>query len=325
MDQASAFLQSEHWFAFQKATGKKTVSCARGRFFARGVFHTLPFVGSYLYVPRGPILGDGGQAAISILLHHATREKAGWIRIEPASEAALDRIRHAVTEPVRKAPHDMQPREILVIDISRSEEELLASMKPKTRYNIRLAQKRGVTVRATREASDRRAFLDLIQVTAERKEIRPHPRSYYEQLFSILPDDLWYLFVAEYAGQVLAANLLILYDTTATYLHGGSSAAHREVMAPYFLQWEQIRFARARGFTRYDFGGVRTTAINRESGTKRSWAGITRFKTGFSPQTGPLFFPGAYDIILNPRRYQLYLFLRCLLASIQRLRFPLFR
>jgi len=101
-------------------------------------------------------------------------------------------------------------------------------MKPKTRYNIRLAEKRGVRVFATRDAKYQQAFLDLIEATAERKEIVPHPRSYYEHFFTAFPEAVCQLFIAEYEGSVIAANLLIIFGGRAIYLHGGratSSAA----------------------------------------------------------------------------------------------------
>lgn len=259
-----------------------------------------------------------------MLLEKAEENKTGWIRIEPETETLLAGIKKATERKIVKAPHDTQPRETFVADISRSEEELLAAMKSKTRYNIRLASKRGVKVFATRDEKYKQAFLDLMQATADRKEIIPHPRAYYEKFLTALPEEICRLFVAEYEGRVLAANLLVLFGTRATYLHGGSNDQHRDVMAPYLLQWEQMRFAKAQGCTHYDFGGVHTelaadssrpTTENRK--VKNSWAGITRFKTGFSPETVPVVFPGAYDIILNPQAYFLYEYLRHLKESLE--------
>lgn len=322
MDQEIEFLQSESWLAFQEAIGKKTIRFSDGEFSANGIIHELPLVGRYLYVPRGPIAGTENREAsikngIRTLLEKAQENRVGWIRIEPETETLLADIRKATERKVVKAPHDTQPREILVADISRSEEELLAAMKPKTRYNIRLASRRGVKVFATREEKYRQAFLGLMQATSDRKEIVPHPRAYYERLLTALPEETCRLFVAEYEGQVLAANLLILFGATATYLHGGSSDTHRDAMAPYLLQWEQMRFAKEHGCTRYDFGGIRTEATDRQASAASSWQGITRFKTGFSPEAIPVVFPGAYDIILNPQTYLLYEYLRHLKESLK--------
>ncbi|MEK9151728.1 MAG: peptidoglycan bridge formation glycyltransferase FemA/FemB family protein [Patescibacteria group bacterium] len=335
------FLQSEHWLRFQEAAGRDIIRFSDGGFSANGIIHTLPIVGKYLYVPRGPV-GEisNFQFPISKLIEEAKKQKMKWIRIEPETEEALREFKRIFGKDMVKAPHDTQPREILVADISRSEEELLAAMKSKTRYNIRLAEKHGVKVFETREKKYQQAFLDLMQATADRKEITPHPRAYYEKFLTAFSEDMCRLFVAEYdgpastredsastrGGQVLAANLLMIFGTTATYLHGGSGDRHREMMAPYLLQWEQMRYAKAKGCTRYDFGGVKTgnsrqTTDNGEAAepqadeAKSSWQGITRFKTGFSPETAPVVFPGGYDIILNPPAYALYGYLRRLQES----------
>ncbi|MFZ2299778.1 MAG: peptidoglycan bridge formation glycyltransferase FemA/FemB family protein [Candidatus Moraniibacteriota bacterium] len=324
MNQETAFLQSEHWLVFQEAVGKDTVRFSGDGFSANGIIHELPIVGAYLYVPRGPIISQQLTenkkrfvGKIQALAGLAKEKRAKWVRIEPETEELLERIRQAVPYKVVKAPHDTQPREVFVVDISRSEEELLAAMKPKTRYNIRLAEKKGVRVFETREGKYEQAFLDLMRRTADRKEITPHPRGYYETFLTAFPESVCQLFVAEYDGQVLAANLLMVSGTTATYLHGGSSGEHRETMAPYLLQWEQMRYAKAHECLRYDFGGIRTTAESSKLQAPSSWDGITRFKVGFSPETQPMVFPGAYDIILDAKAYFLYERLRSLQESLR--------
>lgn len=260
------------------------------------------------------------------LIEEARKRRANWIRIEPQTEEMLEMIRKEVGTlrltqsgnlTITKAPHDMQPRETFVMDNTPSLEALLSGMKPKTRYNIGLAEKKGVKVFATRDEKYKQAFLDLIVATADRKEIMPHPRVYYEKFFTDLPEDMCQLFVAEYEGDVLAANLLITYGTRAVYLHGGSGNKHRDVMAPYLLQWEQIQYAKEKGCTEYDFGGIRTQPItNNQKPITSDWSGITRFKMGFSPETQPTVFPGAYDIILNRPKYAFYNRLRLLKENL---------
>lgn len=309
MNQETEFFQSESWLAFQEATGKEIVRSSDELFLASGIIHSLPFVGEYLYVPRGPrvtnIEREGTvKKGVENLLALAEEKKMKWIRIEPMDEEVLEHIRATCQKKIVRAPHDMQPRETFVVDIMATEAELLAQMKPKTRYNIRLAEKRGVKVFATDERKYQEAFLDLIVATADRKTITPHPRSYYEKYFSAFPPHMCQLFVAEYRGKVLAANLIIFYGDMALYVHGGSSDAHRDVMAPYLLHWEQIKYAKTRGCAIYDFGGVRTESA------KDSWQGITTFKLGFSPQTTPTLFPGTYDIVIDEKVYFLYNFLQ---------------
>jgi peptidoglycan pentaglycine glycine transferase (the first glycine) len=323
MNQATEFLQSENWLAFQEATGKEVVRFSGDEFSAKGIIHQLSLVGRYLYVPRGPIVSITNDEFLfvqlterianemQILIKKAEEKRLGWIRIEPKTEEILASIKKATNKEIVKSPHNMQPQEVFVVDLSLSEEELLSAMKPKTRYNIRLAEKRGVKVFMSREKKYQKIFLDLITQTADRKEITPHPRAYYEKMLDTLPEEMCRLFIAEYEGEILAANLLIIFGTIATYLHGGSSDKHRDVMAPYLLQWEQMKFAKTRGCALYDFGGIKTQMngelrIANNEKEKNNWNGITRFKMGFSPQTAPTIFPGAYDIILNSRAYFLY-------------------
>ncbi len=329
----SEFLQSEAWAKLQVAAGHEAVRIGDD---AYGFVHVLPLVGRYLYTPRWPADGIKNQESrIKNLLAEAEKVGAKWIRIEPETEGMKEILLRQLadqngTVSVEKSPHDMQPRETFVIDIAKSEDELLAAMKPKTRYNIRLAEKKGVRVFATQEKKYQEAFLDLITATAERKDIVPHPRSYYEKFFTELPEEMCHLFVAEYEGVVVAANLVMIYGDTATYLHGGSGDRYREAMAPFLLQWEQIKFAKSKGCAKYDFGGVRTvnsqqSTVNGETTnyklqTTSSWGGITRFKTGFSPKTEPTVFPGCYDIVLDKKAYCLYGKLRLIQGVLVRIR-----
>jgi len=358
---AGEFLQSEVWRSFQASVGRKTFRFEGDNFWANIILHTLPVVGEYFYVPRGPILkisnfkfqiSNQNQISnvkiskeIQELIGLAKKNNAGWIRIEPANDEILEKIKawtsnvhngHLMSRNISivKAPHDVQPREIFVIDIAKSEEELLAEMKAKTRYNIKLAEKRGVNVFAitktqdtrykqnskskfqisnqTQSSNDKKSnqyieeFLRLTVVMAKRQGIVAHPAEYYHKMLENIPGDILKLYVAEYEGKIIAANLVVFYGDTGIYLHGASDDNFRNVMAPYLLQWRQICDAKKAGCVRYDFGGVKTYSMQHETCNKNSWEGITKFKLGFSPQTLPTVFPGSYDIIINSPKYGLY-------------------
>lgn len=330
------FLQSKEWRKFQEAVGRKTFeitspqpSPCKGEgvieFSASIVEHELPIVGKYFYVPRGPIIScsmkhETCNKKIQELIDLAKKEKAGWIRIEPIDSRILDLIGKNLR--VVKAPHEMQPKETLIIDISKNEEEILAGMKSKTRYNIKLAQKKGVLVfnschpelvsgsdlnsempKQVRHDKDFyiKEFLRLNRMMSERQGIVTHEESYYRKMFEVLPESMIKLYVAEYDNQIIAANIVIFYGDTAYYLHGASDDKYKNVMAPHLLQWCQIQDARKAGCKKYDFCGVK---VNNKKG--RSWEGITKFKLGFSPNTAPIEFPGCYDIIVSPIRYKAY-------------------
>lgn len=300
-------LQSSSWQAFQQALGKETFQVSGRDFFGRALLLQAPWSGPYLYFPRGPLVAAGAKDAATLrsrLLALGTETKSGWIRVEPQDAGGLSFLKEAFPERVAEAPHPIQPQETFMISLEPAEEALLAQMKSKTRYNIRLAEKRGVHIRESRDPKDFPLFAELILATTERKGIRAHPASYYRIMLESLPG-VCRLFFAEYEGKILAANLVTFCGDTATYLHGGTRDEARQVMAPFLLQWEQMRTAKREGFARYDFGGVK---VARRADAR--WDGITRFKQGFAPGAQPLLFPGTYDIILDTGRYRRYRFLR---------------
>lgn len=342
------FLQSPEWRKFQEAVGRKTFnitspastgveapsSCLPDRqayegeggiaFFASIIEHKLPIVGRYFYIPRGPAIevknskfkvqNDSLKLKVFLdnLIRLAKDNKAGWIRIDPADDKTLEEIKNNIEYKITKAPHDMQPKEILVMDITKPEEQLLAEMKSKTRYNIKLAEKHGVKVECiTYNVSSIKylnEFIRLTKIMAKRQGIQAHPDSYYKKMLEVIPGDILKLYVAEYKNKIIAANLIVFYGNTCTYLHGASDDSFRNVMAPYLLQWKQIQDAKTAGCARYDFGGVKTRNTKHE--TRNNWEGITRFKLGFAPNTKPVEFPGSYDIIVSPSRYKLYRFIQ---------------
>jgi peptidoglycan pentaglycine glycine transferase (the first glycine) len=291
------FLQSDEWRKFQESVGCKTFCVSDEGFYASIIEHQLPVAGKYFYIPRGPL----GEGKMEDVINLAKKEKANWIRIDVDYRNSNYKI--------VKAPHDMQPRELFVIDITKSEGDLLAEMKSKTRYNIKVAQKHDVKIiAADKSQADSQKylekFLELVRVTARRDGITPHPESYYRKMFEIIPENILKLYVAEYQDKVIAANIIIHYGNTATYLHGASDNEFRNVMAPYLLQWQQIQDAKKVGLSKYDFGGIKISK-NQEPRTN-NWSGITKFKTGFSLETKPVEFPGSFDIVINSAKYNLY-------------------
>jgi lipid II:glycine glycyltransferase (peptidoglycan interpeptide bridge formation enzyme) len=299
------FLQSDEWRKFQESVGRKTYNISSEGFHSNIIEHQLPIVGKYFYVPRGPVAAwnmehgtwnKGSEELIAL----AKNNKAGWIRIEPATAEILEEIKKNTEYKTVSAPHDMQPRELFMIDIAKSEEELLAGMKSKTRYNIRLAEKKGVKTWSMEHGTWNKKHIDefirLTKAMGERNKIATHPESYYRKMFETIPSGILKLYLAEYDGKIICANLVIFYGRVCTYFHGASDDEYRNVMAPFLLQWRQIQDAWAAGCQKYDFGGINT----------KTGEGITRFKSGFSPATAPVKFPGCYDIIVDKRKYWLY-------------------
>lgn len=307
------FLQSGQWRRFQESVGRKTFFIENGgsassadKFSASIVEHSLPIIGKYFYCPRGPIIKSqvpNQKSQIDLLIHLAKENNAGWIRIDSENEEILEIIKNSIDYKIIKAPHDMQPKEIFVIDISKSEEELLSEMKPKTRYNINLAKKKDVKIISSKEAKYIGEFLRLTREMAKRNGIISHPEEYYRKMFEVLPEGMLKLYTAEYENKVIAANLMLYYSDTAIYLHGASSNEDRNVMAPYLLQWQAILDAKNAGYEFYDFGGVKIQNTKYKIQDTNTWSGITKFKLGFSPNTSPTVFPGSHDIVINSWKY----------------------
>jgi len=316
------FLQSKNWRKFQEAVGKKTYKILGDNFCASIIEHKLPVLGNYFYIPRGPVMPISNKVSntkfqnfFDRMINLAKKEKVGWVRMDVADENMLKMIRDCfhprrIGLKIRKAPHNMQPKEIFMVDITKSEEKLLAEMKSKTRYNIRLAKRRGVFVKANPKSQIPNSlyvdeFLRLVKTTSKRNKIKSHPDNYYIKMLETIPEKNLKLYMAKYKGVIIAVNLISFYGSTATYLHGASDNKYRNVMAPYLLQWQAIKDAKKMGYKRYDMGGIKIPNSKFQI-PNSSWAGITRFKLGFSPQTKPIIFPGSYDIIISPLKYWMY-------------------
>lgn len=209
----------------------------------------------------------------------------------------------------RRAPFSaVQPRRTLVVDVSPKEEEILMAMKSKTRYNIRLAGRKGVTVREGSEEAVA-TFNDLLAATADRADFGIHPPEYYERAYrEFAPRDLARVLLAEVDGQAVAGLMVFALPPRSWYFYGASINAHREKMPTYLLQWEAMRWAKSRGCETYDMWGIpdEDRETLEDEFTERSdglW-GVYRFKRGFGGDVVRTL--GAWDRIYAPLRYQLY-------------------
>lgn len=290
-------LQSKKWANMLRAEKKKILTIVSDKKYnIYCVVHKLPIVGKYMYIPR---MCNVSEEVIGRLLHEAKNNSLGWLRVDVCDKKLLDAFGASGVMCMR-APHDMQPRENLIIDITLSEEELLAQMKGKTRYNIRLAEKKDVKIFYTRKKEYIDIFCDLVETTANRKSVTFHSREHYQKMFDNIPSDMMQLYVAQYNDKIIAVNIISFYGGVATYLHGATSDEHRNVMAPFLLQWQAIRDAKEKECQWYDFGGVFSGSD--DEGKK----GVTRFKLGFSPKTETFKTLGSYDVILSQTRYKVY-------------------
>lgn len=269
----------------------------------------LPFGRCWLYIPRGPIVSDGlfsdevWQAFQNKVEELALAEGAIFVRCDPAVGDTWQRV--LTRRKWQASERQVQPQHTLVLDLTLPQEELLADMHPKTRYNIRLAERKNVIVRFSSDEKDLEAFLELSQGITERTGFHYHPPEYYRAMVRVLgASGMLEIGVAEHQGEALAAHLIVSAGEVATYTHGASAPRKRQVMAPYLLHWEAIARAQARGLKKFDLFGV----APKSAGPDHPWAGITRFKLGFGGKRQD--YIGAYDLVLEPGMYAAFNFAR---------------
>jgi len=295
----SSLLQSWQWSQFQEALGRRIWRLAiqsekEWSMLALVVKHNLPLGKSYLYCPRGPILSNS-KLFFDKMQGIAEKENSIFLRIDPAIQPTTIKDLGLI-----KTSKEVQPQDTLILDITRSEDELLAGMHHKTRYNIRLAKRKGVEIRQSIDLKDLDIFWDLLCETTKREKFKPHSREYYRKQLEVLgKEGLIKLFLARYKGKVIAANIVSYFGDTATYLHGASLYEYRKVMAPHLLQWEAILEAKRKGCKYYDFWGIAP-----KDSSSHPWLGITRFKKGFGGQE--VHYIGAWDKIYQPFWYKVY-------------------
>ncbi len=298
------FLQANFWYELLKNNHENVELWGvkeAGEIKASALIIRKKLIGPYFYyyVPRGP---RGEAKAIEFLLTELKKKKSNSIffRIEP------EEITNELVHLNLKKSLDLQPKKTLLLDLSLSPEKLLAQMHQKTRYNIRLAEKKGVKIKVAKGSCesnrnnennevDFKEFWRLMSLTSERDAFRLHGSRHYKNLLSAKNIKL---FFAVYEGKNIATAMVCFYKERVTYMHGASDNEARNLMAPYLLQWEVIKATQAEGYKYYDFYGI----------DENKWPGVTRFKLGFGGFTKE--YPGTYDYILNPLVYNLYELLR---------------
>lgn len=264
----------------------------------------LPLGKFYLYSPRGPVFknhlpAELKEEAVQALVSFIKRSYAGPIfyRLDPAFNANDFNVYKLG---FRRANKDVQPANTLIVDLTEDHEKVLAQMRPKTRYNIKVAEKRGVSVIQSRNEDDVRAFYKLLKNTGGRNNFSPHLGEHYLNLWRVLAPGNLKIYLAEHNRNFVAGIMVVFYGDTAVYLHGASSYEHRALMAPYLLHWQAIQDAKRNGFKFYDFWGV----APKEAGDSHPWAGISRFKLGFGGRYYEYF--GTQDFVFNKFWYQVF-------------------
>jgi lipid II:glycine glycyltransferase (peptidoglycan interpeptide bridge formation enzyme) len=298
-------LQTSPWGELKASFGWDVAHLTHAQAGAQVLFYRLPLGLKLAYIPKGPV-GSWFRDLLPELDALCRDHGAFACKIEPDLAWDEDFARMLQSEGFRASQHEVQPRRTLVVDIGGDEDEILARMHQKTRYNVRLASRKGVTVRPW---EDPLAFGDMLRKTAARAEFGAHVPAYFQRAYELFhPQGACEIFLAEYEGQPLAALLVFARGDRAWYFYGASTTHHRNRMPTYLLQWEAIQWARSLGCRQYDLWGVPDAPLDQLEAqfTERSddlW-GVYRFKRGFGGDLVRSM--GAWDRPYNAAFYALY-------------------
>jgi len=274
----SQFLQSYDWGEFQEKVADKAwrlgvIVDDELVATATIIKKALPMGKSYFYCPRGPVIIKSEKLKAERILNFlfkeieniAAQEGAMFLRFEPTFNFELSTFNLRQTL-------DVQPSKTLIMDLRQSADESLKQMHSKTRYNIKLAEKKGVEIiEAGIDRFDE--FWRLICETRDRDEFRTHGIDYYKEMLKPDRHSIKLLF-AQYLNNIIGTGIFSLFGDMVSYLHGGSANCDRQVMAPYLMHWYVIKLAKAKGYKYYDLNGI----------DEKKWPGVTRFKLGFNGQ-----------------------------------------
>ncbi len=309
-----SFLQSWEWGEILHSEGKfvERLRVSDGSEIvaqAQVVYTKLPFGMRYGFCPAGPVakLTINKEQLTSVwgcFKDYFLARKIILFRVEP-SHLLIDSCSLLINKSI-----DLTPRATTILDLSKSNDELLANMHEKTRYNIRLAQKKELKIERLKDFD---SFWKLSHKTAERDGFRLHPREHYQ---AVLASPLTHQITIYYNEQPVAAAVLVGFGDTLTYLFGASDHDSRQLMASHLIQWEGIQLGKKLGYSQYDFFGIAPSTVHSDRNEryqynlKHQYARMTRFKLGFGGTVAED--PGTFDLIISPVRYKMYQALRWL-------------
>lgn len=281
----------------------------------------VPHMKYYMaYAPRGPVCDVTNIELVSRLVKEVEKLKKSYpiflLKFDP-NIPYHESIKKQYQSSGYKVLHDkvdkddlIQPLHDMILYLNgETEEELLKSFGEKTRYNIRLAKKKGVEVVYSREKEDLKRFYELYQITAIRDKIGCRAYQYFETMLDTYSKDQMRIFLTKHEGDYLSAALAFCYGGELFYLYGASSNEKRNLMPNYLMQWEMIKWALERNCKKYNFGGV----LNLDPHN-----GLYKFKIGFCKKDGVTEYLGEIDKVYHPMIYYIYQHILPLVKKIKR-------
>lgn len=300
-------LQSWQWGEFRKQTGvrvSRLVEEKEGEI--KEVYlitwHKIPKINRYIgYCPKSAI---PNREALEAIVEIAKKMRALVVKFEPnekAGVAELERIKNLSLDFKLVKGKPLFTKYSFQLDISVSEEELLKKMHPKTRYNFRLAEKKGVKIVEDNSEQGFEEYWKLMEETTKRQGFFAHSKNYHQQMWKTMVESgSGHLFKAVYRGETLTTWILFELNGVLYYPYGASSNTHREVMANNLMMWEAIKFGKKQGCKLFDLWG----SLGPEPDTTDPWYGFHRFKQGYGAEL--IEFVGTYDLVINNFEYLIY-------------------
>ncbi len=294
-------LQSLEWANFREKTGVKII---RRENFQVSI-HKIPKLPFNIgYFPKGNM---PDKEMLEQLTKTGKENNCIFIQLEP-NVISSDSVKNKIKElGLINAAHPLFTKYTFLLDLTKTEENLLKDMHPKTRYNIRVAQKHNVKIVEDNSKTAFDQYLKLTRETIFRQKFFAHSENYHKIMWETLGnkevsrDKLSaHLFLAKYKNEILAAWILFVFKNTLYYPYGASSSKFREAMASNLMMWEAIKFGKNLGLKKFDMWG----ALGPNPDEKDSWYGFHKFKQGYGATLTE--FVGSYDLVINKPLYQFY-------------------
>ncbi|MFZ2026101.1 MAG: peptidoglycan bridge formation glycyltransferase FemA/FemB family protein [Microgenomates group bacterium] len=261
-------------------------------------FHPIPHTSYTIgYLPRS--VAPDKDTALR-LVEVAKKHNCIFIKMEPYLSFAEGEQLPLIDPAIRVSPHPLFTEWTQTLDITPSEEALLKAMKPKTRYNIRLAEKKGVTVKLMDTDEGFSIFSKLYFETCKRQHYHGHTLEYHRKIWDSMKESQAHILISYYEDTPLGAYELFHFKDRLYYVYGGSSLEHKQVMAPNLLMWETIKLAKKWGAKTFDMWG----SLSPDYPPTHAWAGFTRFKEGYGTEFTHL--SRSFDLVIKPFHYSIY-------------------
>lgn len=268
--------------------------------------------GSFYWLRHGPVVANNNWKLVDVcideLKKRAVKDGCSFIRMAPIVEDSEEYRKFFALRGFRPAPiHNMDAENAWVVDVDKTEDDLLKEMRKTTRYLVRKGEKMGIKIVKTTEKKHLSDFMALYASTAQRQHFVPH-RGIEEEYELFGKKKLLELFLAYYDNELLAAAMIIFYGKEAVYHHSGMRSDKNDIPSSYLIQWEAIKEAKKRGMNRYNLWGI-APGENK----KHPWYGLTIFKTGFGGR--PSNHIHAQDLPLNSKYW-----LTWIIETVRRIR-----